>query len=148
MSAIATKIVVYLVGVLVAVLLAVAGWQYVKALHAEVMSAQEQRDDAVQKVQERDDSIKRLKKDQADAEKAQRELQGKASAIALTLAAKNAELERLKHANPALRNWTDTALPADVMRLYSRPAATGFVSNDDIVPDSSALHAAGGVAAN
>lgn len=73
-------------------------------------------------IESRDKAITRLN-DEARAtgkrDAALRELQGKASAGALN---RELQLQRETDANPTLRDWSAAALPADVIRLHSRPA--------------------------
>lgn len=73
-------------------------------------------------IESRDKAITRLN-DEAKAgqkrEAALRLLQGRAGAAALN---RELTIQRETDANPTLRSWSAAALPADVIRLQSRPA--------------------------
>lgn len=73
-------------------------------------------------IESRDKAIVRLNDEArkgAKREAALRLLQGQASAAALN---REMKLQRETDANPVLRDWSAAALPADVIRLHSRPA--------------------------
>lgn len=73
-------------------------------------------------IESRDKAIARLNDEArkgAKREAALRLLQGQASAAALN---REMKLQRETDANPVLRDWSAAALPADVIRLHSRPA--------------------------
>lgn len=52
-------------------------------------------------------------------------LQQQTAAAHDQLRQRNQQLEKLKRENQQLREWADTALPADIIRLHQRPAVTG-----------------------
>jgi len=73
-------------------------------------------------IKSRDRAIRRLNTEILQGsrrEAALRQMQGRASALALT---REAQIQRETDANPTLREWSAAALPADVIRLHSRPA--------------------------
>lgn len=91
----------------------------------------------------RDKAISRLN-DEAKAgqkrEAALRLLQGRAGTAALN---RELTIQRETDANPTLRNWSATALPADVIRLQSRPAFSNARNYLDWLSARDKLPAAG-----
>jgi len=68
-------------------------------------------------------------------------LQQQISATHDQLRRRTRQLEKLKRENQPLREWADTALPADIIRLHQRPALTGSeayrqLSEADALPAS------------
>ncbi len=47
---------------------------------------------------------------------------------------RNQQLEKLKRENRQLREWADTALPADIIRLHQHPAITGSAAYRPLPP--------------
>lgn len=73
-------------------------------------------------IESRDNAITRLQdeaRQQADNERALRQSLSYASTLSLS---REQKIQRLLNENKALRNWSVTALPADVIRLHQRPA--------------------------
>ena len=125
------------------VLALVAGWFYVKALRADLATAQLDAHDAQETVGRRDALIVDLQKQQrANAPQLAQLEEG----IAADLAARQSELETLKRESETVRAWAAGALPDDVVRLYASPALTGGVAEPMRARDS--LHDADDVAAH
>lgn len=72
-------------------------------------------------IESRDNAITRLQdeaRQQADNERALRQSLSNASTLSLS---REQRIQRLLNENKALRDWFNTALPADVIRLHQRP---------------------------
>lgn len=79
-------------------------------------------------IESRDNAITRLQdeaRQQAENEQALRQSLSNASTLSLS---REQRIQRLLNENKALRDWFNTALPADVIRLHQRPA---FASPND-----------------
>ncbi|HFO2533300.1 TPA: Rz-like lysis system protein LysB [Yersinia enterocolitica] len=94
-------------------------------------------------IESRDNAITRLQdeaRQQADNERALRQSLSHASTLSLS---REQKIQRLLNENKVLRDWLNTALPADVIRLHQRPA---FASPNDYLrwlSDGEQLPAAG-----
>ncbi|HEC1651017.1 LysB family transcriptional regulator [Yersinia frederiksenii] len=94
-------------------------------------------------IESRDNAITRLQdeaRQQADNERALRQSLSHASTLSLS---REQKIQRLLNENKVLRDWFNTALPADVIRLHQRPA---FASPNDYLrwlSDGEQLPAAG-----
>lgn len=128
------------------VLALVAGWFYVKALRADLATAQLDAHDAQETVGRRDALIADLQKQQRVNARQLAQLEAKRQGIAVDLAARQSELETLKRESETVRAWADGALPDDVVRLYASPAPTGGATEPMRARDG--LHDAGHVAAH
>ena len=80
-------------------------------------------------------------------DQAQASLRNDLSATADLLAARTRTIERLKHENQKLRDWADTPLPDDIVRLRDRPALTGATAYRDWLSSSNSLPTASDSAA-
>lgn len=120
-----------------------AGVSYVRALRADVINAQEQRDTARQAAADRESEIRLMLQDADRKAKQQAQLDHAHTAIAIKLNAVRSLNRRLIDENTALRAWADTPLPDDVVRLQSSPALTGADGYIERVPDSEPVHPAG-----
>jgi LysB family phage lysis regulatory protein len=134
-----------LIAIALAALAAFGAWQYVKALRAELATAQETARTAQETVGRRDAAIVDLQKKQRDNALALAQLERTRQGIAADLAARKSELETLKRESETVRAWADGALPDDVVRLYASPALTG--ADDAAMRPGNGLHAAGDGAA-
>jgi LysB family phage lysis regulatory protein len=134
-----------LIAIALAALAAFGAWQYVKALRAELATAQETARTAQETVGRRDAAIVDLQKKQRDNALALAQLERTRQGIAADLAARKSELETLKRESETVRAWADGALPDDVVRLYASPALTG--ADDAAMRPGNGLHAAGNGAA-
>ncbi|MGR3754418.1 Rz-like lysis system protein LysB [Edwardsiella anguillarum] len=61
-------------------------------------------------------------------------LQQQTAAAHHQLRQRNQQLEKLKRENRQLREWADTALPADIIRLHQHPAITGSAAYRRLPP--------------
>lgn len=124
------------------VLLGFANWQLAVKKN-ELSAAQRIISTLSAGIESRDKAITRLN-DEAKAgrkrEAALRLLQGRAGAAALN---RELTIQRETHANPTLRDWSATALPADVIRLQSRPAFSNARDYLDWLSTRDKLPAAG-----
>ncbi|RKF33391.1 Rz-like lysis system protein LysB [Paraburkholderia fungorum] len=128
----------------VVVLLAlVVGVLYVRELRAELADTAHQLETSQQDVTDRDGTIRRLQQDAADKARQQAQLDRTQGAIATTLSATQQENRRLLDENAALRAWSDTRLPDDVIRMHTSPALTGADDYIAGMPDGDALHIPG-----
>lgn len=121
--------------------LGVTGWQW-KAAKDDLTSAQRIIGTLSAGIESRDKAIARLDADAKASQKREAELrlmQGRASSAALN---REMQIQRETDANPILRNWSAAALPADVIRLHSRPDFASardyldWVSTRDKLPGS------------
>jgi LysB family phage lysis regulatory protein len=137
-----------LAAVMIALLAAVAGAMYVRALRAELAGARHELDGIQQNVADRDDTIQRLRQDAKDKAAQQAKLDRTGGAIASTLAAVQQENRRLTDENADLRAWAATPLPDDVVRLHTGPALTGAGDYVERMPAGEPVHTAGDGAAD
>ncbi|CAE6784787.1 hypothetical protein R69658_04244 [Paraburkholderia aspalathi] len=114
---------------------------YVKALRADLDTAQLEAHDARETVGRRDVQIADLQKQQREHATQLAQLEKTRQDIAADLAARKSDLEKLKRESESVRAWADGALPDDVVRLYASPALTGAV--DAAMRAGNGLHAAG-----
>ena len=135
-----------LAAIALVVLALVAGWFYVKALRADLATAQLDAHDAQETVGRRDALIVDLQKQQRINAHQLAQLEATRQGIAADLAARQSELETLKRESEPVRAWAAGALPDDVVRLYASPALTGGVAEPMRARDR--LHDAGNVAAH
>ncbi|MFM0399044.1 Rz-like lysis system protein LysB [Paraburkholderia aspalathi] len=139
MNALAAK---FVVGV-VAVLVVVAGVQYVRELRAELGGAQDAAKRAKDDLAGRDETIRHLQDDAADKANQQRKLDADRNSIDAKLASIRDEIRRYNNESAELRAWAAGVLPADVVRMHASPALTGAADYLARVPGGDALHAAG-----
>ncbi len=133
-----------LIAIAIAALIGAGGFLYVKALRADLATAENAAHTAQETVGRRDATIVDLQKRQRDAAIALAQLERTRQGIAADLAARKSELETLKRENETVRAWADGALPDDVVRLYASPALTG--ADNATVRSGDRLHDAGNVA--
>lgn len=74
---------------------------------------------------------------------AQSILRTQTNALRTQLAARQRDIEELKHENQELRDWADQPLPDAARRLRERPALTGADAYRDWLSRSRALHSTG-----
>jgi LysB family phage lysis regulatory protein len=134
-----------LIAIALAALAAFGAWQYVKALRADLATAQETARTAQETVGRRDAALADLQQKQRDNALALAQLERTRQGIAADLAARKSELETLKRESETVRAWADGALPDDVVRLYASPALTG--ADDAAMRARNGLHTAGDGAA-
>lgn len=141
MNAIAVRVIV--IGAVVAA--GIGAGLYVKALRADLATAQLEAHDARETVGRRDVQIADLQKQQREHATQLAQLEKTRQGIAADLAARKSDLEKLKRESETVRAWADGALPDDVVRLYASAALTG--ADDAAMRAGNGLHAAGNVAA-
>ncbi|RQX99758.1 Rz-like lysis system protein LysB [Burkholderia stagnalis] len=128
---------------LAALVAAVAGTQYVRALQGRLATAQDAARQAKQDVGARDAIIGRLLTDAREKDQQRAQLDRTRSTVDATLAAYQSQLRRLIDENEAVRAWAAARLPDDVVRLHSSPALTGADDYAQRVRDGDPVHAAG-----
>ncbi|CAE6754899.1 Rz-like lysis system protein LysB [Paraburkholderia haematera] len=143
MNAFAARLVARVVAGVVAVLLIVAGVQYVRGLRAELGGAQDAAKRAKDDLAGRDETIRHLQDDAADKARQQRKLDADRNGIDAKLAGIRDEMRRYNNESAELRAWAAGALPADIVRMHASPALTGAADYLARVPGGDAVHAAG-----
>ena len=128
---------------LAALVAALAGAQYVRALQGRLATAQDAARQAKQGVDARDAIIARLLTDASEKDEQRAQLDRTRRTVDATLAAYQLQLRRLIDENEAVRAWAAVRLPDDVVRLHSSPALIGADDYAQRVRDSDALHSAG-----
>ena len=143
MSALAARLVARVVAGVVALLLIVAGVQYVRELRAELGGAQDAAKRAKDDLAGRDETIRHLQDNAADKARQQRKLDADRNGIDAKLAGIRDEIRRYNHESAEFRVWAAGALPADIVRMHTSPALTGAADYLAGVPGGDALHVAG-----
>lgn len=135
--------------ILAAVLALLGGVHYVRGLQADVQIAQQaerdakqSRDDARQQVTNRDQVIEDLKRNAAERDAQQKQLEASRSKVENELARLHEDYRRILNESPEARAWADTRLPDDIARLQTGPAITGACGFYQRVPDGDALQTA------
>ncbi len=128
---------------LAALVAALAGAQYVRALQGRLATAQDAARQAKQGVDARDAIIARLLTDASEKDEQRAQLDRTRGTVDVTLAAYQSQLRRLIDENEAVRAWAAARLPDDVVRLHSSPAFIGANDYAQRVRDGDALHSAG-----
>ena len=91
---------------------------------------------------ERDATIKQLQEAEASNKKRLSQLQAERNRINATLSERLTYIENLQHDNPQIQDWANTALPAAIVQLRLRPAATGASNFNPELPQPQPLHPA------
>ena len=125
---------------LAALVAAVAGAQYVRALQGRLATAQDAARQAKQDVGARDAIIGRLLTDAREKDEQRAQLDRTRGTVDATLAAYQSQLRKLIDENEAVRTWAATRLPDDVVRLHSSPALAGADDYAQRVRSGNALH--------
>ncbi len=121
--------------------LAFTGWQW-STTKTDLGTAQRVIGTLSAGIESRDKAITRLNSEARESQKREaklRLLQGRASGAALN---RELQIQRETDANPTLRDWSAAELPADVIRLHTRPAFTSardyldWLSARDQLPDT------------
>ncbi|MFK4442053.1 LysB family phage lysis regulatory protein [Caballeronia udeis] len=136
-----------LVACLVAALALVGAWFYVQALRGDLAAAQDTARTAQETVDRRDATIAQLQKTEREHARQLAQLERTRQGVAADLAARETELEALKHESETVRAWADGAIPDDVVRLYTSPALTGTADLLSTMRAGNGMHDAGNVAA-
>ena len=134
-------IAIRLIAAAVAGLALFAAWQYVRALQADLQTARQEARTAKQGNAERDETIKLMNADARAAELARVKLEGQRDGIRLALAEREQQFRRLLNENAALRAWSDTDLPPDVIRLHEHGPIVGAEAYRQANTDRDAVHA-------
>ncbi|MFM0086739.1 Rz-like lysis system protein LysB [Paraburkholderia sediminicola] len=143
MNAFAARLVARVVAGVVAVLVIVAGVQYVCELRAELAGAKDTARRAKDDLAGRDETIRHLQDDAAEKANQQRKLDADRNSIDAKLAGIRDEIRRYNNESAEFRAWAAGALPADIVRMHTSPALTGAAGYLARVPGGDALHAAG-----
>ncbi|MCA8180986.1 Rz-like lysis system protein LysB [Burkholderia vietnamiensis] len=128
---------------LAALVAALAGAQYVRALQGRLATAQDAGRQAKQDVGARDAIIGRLLTDTREKDEQRAQLDRTRGTVDATLAAYQSQLRRLIDENEAVRAWAAARLPDDVVRLHSSPALAGADDYAQHVRDGDTVHATG-----
>ncbi|MGY4726878.1 Rz-like lysis system protein LysB [Burkholderia pyrrocinia] len=128
---------------LAALVVAIAGAQYVRALQGRLATAQDAARQAKQDVGARDAIIGRLLMDAREKDQQRAQLDRTRGAVDATLAEYQSQLRRLIDENEAVRAWAAARLPDDVVRLHSSPALAGADDYAQRVRDGDTVHATG-----
>jgi LysB family phage lysis regulatory protein len=134
-----------LIAAVVVLAAAISGASYVRSLRADFALAQQQRDDAQRSLVDRDNAIRQLRKDAADKEQQQAQLNRTHTAIARRLHSVQTTNRRLINENAALLAWAGSPLPDDVVRMQTSPALTGADDYLKYVSTGERVHAASDV---
>ncbi|RQT24280.1 Rz-like lysis system protein LysB [Burkholderia contaminans] len=133
---------------LAALVAAVAGAQYVRALQGRLATAQDAARQAKRDVGSRDAIIGRLLADACEKDEQRAQLDRTRGIVDSTLAAYQSQLRKLIDENEAVRTWAAARLPDDVVRLHSSPALAGADDYAQRVRRGDALHPARGASAD
>ncbi|MCR1771111.1 Rz-like lysis system protein LysB [Burkholderia glumae] len=133
---------------LAALVAAVAGAQYVRALQGRLATAQDAARQAKRDVGSRDAIIGRLLADAREKDEQRAQLDRTRGIVDATLAAYQSQLRKLIDENEAVRTWAAARLPDDVVRLHSSPALAGADDYAQRMLDGDALHPARGASAD
>ncbi|UNY41842.1 i-spanin [Burkholderia phage Momento] len=125
---------------LAALIAAVAGAQYVRALHGRLATAQDAAHQAKQAIGARDAIIGRLLADAREKDEQRAQLNRTRGTVDATLAAYQSQLRKLIDENEAVRTWAAARLPDDVVRLHSSPALAGADDYAQRLRSGDALH--------
>lgn len=128
---------------LAALVVAIAGAQYVRALQGRLATAQDAARQSKQDVGARDAIIGRLLMDAREKDQQRAQLDRTRGAVDATLAEYQSQLRRLIDENEAVRAWAAARLPDDVVRLHSSPALAGADDYAQRVRDGDTVHATG-----
>lgn len=145
------------VAVVLALLLSVVGVQSWRLSHASQLN------DALQlNLKDKDGIIKDKGQQLADKnsqllavslvssanDRAQRDLRQRAETLQVQLAARQDKIKELINENAELKHWTDTLLPADIVRLHNRPALAGAAAYRAWLSENNALPVSGDASIN
>lgn len=133
---------------LAALVAAVAGAQYVRALQGRLATAQDAARQAKRDVGSRDAIIGRLLADAREKDEQRAQLDRTRGIVDSTLAAYQSQLRKLIDENEAVRTWAAARLPDDVVRLHRSPALAGADDYAQRVRSGDALHPARGASAD
>lgn len=133
-----------LVALVLVILLGIAGFFYVHALHADLDKARTDLTDAQAKTTERDTTIRQLlERDRRNAQALQ-QLETDRAGIQADLDLRTTLIRKLESENAELRSWAVAPLPAPVVRLLEHGQITGAAAYRERMSASAAVQASGG----
>lgn len=130
------------------VLVTWALWERSEAADARADLAEQKLDESRQREQQAQLIIDALWNNAKRLESQRRALAEHKNALERTASDRLATIREMQRDNQALREWADTRLPADVIRLRERPAVTGADAYHQSLRDAQPLHAPGERTAN
>ena len=134
-----------LVALVLVILLGVAGFFYVHALHADLDKARTDLTDAQGKTAERDATIRQLLERDRQNAKALQQLETTRDGIQATLAVRETTIRNLERENAEMRSWAAAPLPVPVVRLLDHGQITGAAAYRERMSASAAVQPAGRV---
>lgn len=134
-----------LVALALVVLLGVAGFFYVHALHADLDAARTDLTTAQAKTAERDATIRQLLERDRQNAKALQQLETDRAGIQATLDLRETTIRNLERENAEMRTWAAAPLPAAVVRLLDHPQLTGAAAYRERMSAGPAVQPAGSV---
>ena len=132
-----------LVALVLVILLGVAGFFYVHALHTDLDKAKTDLTAAQGKTAERDATIRQLLERDRQNAKALQQLQTTRDGIQATLDVRETMIRKLESENAELRSWAAAPLPAPVVRLLEHGQITGAAAYRERMSADPAVHPAG-----
>ena len=102
-------------------------WQHIKLtrMSAELTRTSEQLSTANKTGDLLRVQLHQVASDAVANDQAQADLRQQLADVAGLASARQKTIEKLKHENQQLKDWADSPLPADIVRLRHRPAVTG-----------------------
>jgi len=134
-----------LVALVLVILLGVAGFFYVHALHADLDKARTDLTDAQGKTAERDATIRQLLERDRQNAKALQQLETTRDGIQATLAVRETTIRNLERENAEMRSWAAAPLPDPVVRLLDHGQITGAAAYRERMSAGAAVQPAGRV---
>jgi LysB family phage lysis regulatory protein len=134
-----------LVALVLVVLLGVAGFFYVHALHADLDKAKTDLTTAQGQTAERDATIRQLLERDRKNAKALQQLETDRAGIQATLDLRETTIRNLERENAEMRTWAAAPLPAAVVRLLDHPQLTGAAAYRERMSAGPAVQPAGNV---
>lgn len=132
-----------LLWLLVMTALGVQSWQLQKA--KKTIAYQSQKLNAANAdLNKKKSQLAKLVHNHATSQKLQQKLLRDSETVIAELHQRQKQLEELKHENQRLRDWSDAALPAAVIRLHNRPEITGYAAYQQCLSTPHALPARDG----
>lgn len=143
-----TRLLATLTVLVLVVLVTWALWQRSEAAEARAELAEQQLTESLQREQEGLVVIDALWENARRLEAQRRALDEQQAALTRTASSRLVTIEELQRENATLRAWAGTRLPADIIRLRNRPAATGADAYHQSVRDPESLHPSSQQSAN
>jgi len=133
-----------LVALALVVLLGVAGFFYVHALHSDLDKAKTDLTTAQEKTAERDTTIRQLLERDRLNTQALAKLETTRAGIQADLDLRATMIRKLESENAELRSWAAAPLPGPVVRLLEHGQITGAAAYRERMSAGAALQPAGG----